>query len=297
MLRTSSLSLFVLALTASGSAMADGTWQIITVADGLTTGSVPGYPNAVFTPNQFSNPIIDGSGRVYFKAQCAGGPTSGPNGGPWIGTGGSSSAPQNSRVFITATSSADLSMIARDSGALPGGLLPSYQLNGYTWGTGVSSSNPYLSRSGNYVWTANVNTTTGTATTSSNSARLVFHGSAGTNSIMYTAGASTYPNSSATFTTGLGSPQYLNDDGSGIFALTLVGSGVVTTGNSANNGATAWISSTGVVTPLLRKGDAAPGFSDGTIVQPSAYGNQINGSYWIMGGNTLLNPTGTTTAT
>ena len=296
MLRTTSLSLFVLALTASGSAMADGTWQIIASADGLTPGGVPNYPNAVFTPNQFSNPLIDGSGRVYFKAQCAGGPTSGPNGGPWIGTGGTSSAPQNSRMFLSATSSADLAIIAQDSGSLPGGLLPGYQLNSYLWASGVTSNNPFMSRSGSYLWNANVNTTTGTATVSANQGRIVFHGANGSNSIMYTAGAATYPGTSLTFTTSTGSPQYLNDDGSGIFSLTLAGTGVVTSGNTANNGATAWISSTGVVTPLIRKGDAAPGFGDGTIVQPSAYGNQINGNYWILGSNTLLNPTGTTTA-
>jgi hypothetical protein len=283
----------MLALAAAHAACADGTWENVVVADGLTIGNVPGYPNAVFVPNSFSNPLIGADGTVYFKAQCAGGPTSGPNGGPWIGTGGTSTAPQNSRVFVAFGSSGS-SIIGRDSGPLPGGLLPGYQLNSYLWATGVTSSNPFMNAGNGYVWTVNVNTTSGTATTSANQARILYHGGDGTDAVLYSPGMAYPPASGVTFTTSFGSPTYMNSNGQAALYATLAGTGVVTSGAAANNNAWILLGPAGV-TQLVRKGDAAPGFSDGTTVTPDSFGGQMCGSNVLISAKLANGPAGSVT--
>lgn len=274
-------------------ALADGTWQNVVVSDGVTTGSVPEFPQAVFVPLGFSNPLIGTDGTVYFKAQCAGGQTSGPNGGPWIGTGGSSTAPQNSRMFIAAGQSG-LSIVGRDSGPLPGGLLPGYQLNSYLWATGVTSSNPFINGANGYIWTANVNTTTGTATTSANQARILYRGANGTNAVLYTPGMDYTPAAGVTFTTAFGSPTYMNSNGQATLYATLAGAGVVTSGATANNNAWILLGPSGI-TQLVRKGDAAPGFSDGTTVTPDSFGGQMCGSNVLISSKLANGPAGSIT--
>ena len=287
------LAMSVLVLTAVHGAHADGTWQNVVVADGVTTGSVPGFPQAVFVPNAFSNPLIGADGTVYFKAQCAGGPTSGPNGGPWIGTGGSSTAPQNSRVFIAAGSSG-LSIIARDSGALPGGLLPGFQLNNATWATGVTTGNPFLNGSGGYIWSCNVNTTSGTPTTSTTAPRILTRSASGVDAVLYSPGMPYPDGSGATFTTSLGSPTYFNNSGQALLYATLAGTGVVTSGATANNNAWILLSASGA-TAVIRKGDAAPGFTDGTTITPSGFGGQVCGANFVLSGDLANGPAGSIT--
>lgn len=287
------LTAFLMTLAAAPAAFADGTWQNVLVVDGVTPGDVPGYPQAVFVPNQLSNPLIGGDGAIYFKAQCAGSATSGPNGGPWIGTGGTSSAPQNSRMFIRAGSSG-LSIIGRDSGPLPGGLLPGYQLNSYVWATGVTTSNPFMNGAGGFIWNCNVNTTSGTATTSANQARILYRSAAGTDYVLYTP-AMPYPDGSgATFTTSNGSPQYFNNNGQGLWYATLTGAGVITSGATANNNAWVMLSTSGA-TAITRKGDPAPGFTDGTTFTPDGFGGQMNGSFFVISGKLANGPAGSVT--
>ena len=288
------LAMSVLVLSAVHGAHADGTWQNVVVADGITPGSVPGFPEAVFVPNAFSNPLIGADGTVYFKAQCAGGPTSGPNGGPWIGTGGTSTAPQNSRVFIAAGASG-MSMVARDAAPLPGGLLPGFQLNSSSWGTGVTSSNPFLNGSGGYIWSCNVNTTTGTPTTSTTQPRILTRSAAGVDAVLYSP-SMTYPGGSGvTFTASLGSPTYFNSNGQALLYATLAGTGVVTSGATANNNAWILLSASGA-TAVIRKGDAAPGFTDGTTITPSGFGGQMCGSNFVLSADLANGPTITTSS-
>jgi hypothetical protein len=244
----------------------------------------------VFVPNAFSNPLIGADGTVYFKAQCAGGPTSGPNGGPWIGTGGTSSAPQNSRVFIAAGASG-MSIIARDAGPLPGGLLPGFQLNNATWASGVTTGNPFLNGSGGYIWACNVNTTTGTPTTSATAPRILTRSAAGVDAVLYSPSMPYPDGSGATFTASLGSPTYFNSNGQALLYATLAGAGVVTSGATANNNAWILLSASGA-TAVVRKGDAAPGFDDGTTITPSGFGGQMCGSNFVLSGDLANGPAG-----
>jgi hypothetical protein len=287
------LAMSVLVLAAVHGANADGTWQNIVVADGVTPGDVPGFPQAVFVPNAFSNPLIGADGTVFFKAQCAGGPTSGPNGGPWIGTGGSSTAPQNSRVFIAAGASG-MSIFARDAAPLPGGLLPGFQFNNATWASGVTTSNPFLNGNGGYIWNCNVNTTTGTPTTSTTAPRILTRSASGVDAVLYSPNMPYPDGSGATFTTSLGSPTYFNNNGQALLYATLAGAGVVTSGPTQNNQAWILLSASGA-TAVIRRGDAAPGFTDGTTITPSGFGGQMCGSNLLITGDLANGPAGSIT--
>ena len=65
MLRTRSLTTMIMALTATASTFADGTWTNIASTDGNPAGltSIPGVPaDAQWVPNQFNNPVIGPTG-------------------------------------------------------------------------------------------------------------------------------------------------------------------------------------------------------------------------------------------
>jgi hypothetical protein len=69
---------------------------------------------------------------------------------------------------------------------------------------------------------------------------------------------------------------------------------VVTTGTAANNGAVMWMGPSGK-SIVLRKGDAAPGFTDGTVIVPDTFGLQVNGNGVVLSGK-LAAASGITTS-
>jgi hypothetical protein len=92
-----------------------------------------------------------------------------------------------------------------------------------------------------------------------------------------------------------GSPQYVNNDGNALVSATLAGTGVVTAaGVTQNNAAVMWMGPSGK-SVVIRKGDAAPGFTDGTVFQPDTFGLQCNGNGYVLTGK-LAAASGITTS-
>ncbi|NBQ16103.1 MAG: hypothetical protein EBU31_16205, partial [Proteobacteria bacterium] len=88
--------------------------------------------------------------------------------------------------------------------------------------------------------------------------------------------------------------QYVNNDGNALVYSSFTGTGVVTTGTAANNGGVMWMGPTGK-SMVIRKGDAAPGFTDGTVFQPDSFGLQVNGNGVVLSGK-LAAASGITTS-
>jgi hypothetical protein len=279
MLRTSSLALYVLALTASSAAFADGSWVNIASTDGNAAGlsNIPGVPSdAQWVPNQFNNPVIGPTGIVTFRGQLA-------------GTGIQATAPNNSHIFVSgSTGGAGLSQIARAGNALPSNLAPGLICN-TTSGTNGLGSTQFEAGNGGILITGNLN---GTGVTSTTSPFWMWRDSTGaSNSILYRGGDVF---NGLTMSVSAGSPQYVNNDGKALVYSTFSGAGVVTTGTAANNGAVMWMGPSGK-SIVLRKGDAAPGFTDGTVIVPDTFGLQVNGNGVVLTGK-LAAASGITTS-
>jgi hypothetical protein len=208
MLRTSSLALYVLALTASSAAFADGSWVNIASTDGNAAGlsNIPGVPSdAQWVPNQFNNPVIGPTGIVTFRGQLA-------------GTGIQSTAPNNSHIFVSgSTGGAGLSQIARAGNALPSNLAPGLICN-TTSGTNGLGSTQFEAGNGGILITGNLN---GTGVTSITSPFWMWRDSTGaSNSILYRGGDVF---NGLTMSVSAGSPQYVNNDGKALVYSTFTG--------------------------------------------------------------------------
>ena len=279
MLRTSSLALYVLALTASSAAFADGSWVNIASTDGNAAGlsNIPGVPSdAQWVPNGFNNPLIGPTGIVTFRGQLA-------------GTGIQATAPNNSHIFVSgSTGGAGLSQIARAGNALPSNLAPGLVCNSTTGTNGLGSTH-FEAGNGGILITGNLN---GTGVTSTTSPFWMWRDSTGaSNSILYRGGDVF---NGLTMSASAGSPQYVNNDGNALVYSSFTGTGVVTTGTAANNGGVMWMGPTGK-SMVIRKGDAAPGFTDGTVFQPDSFGLQVNGNGVVLSGK-LAAASGITTS-
>ncbi|MEY2716174.1 MAG: hypothetical protein RIT24_2517, partial [Planctomycetota bacterium] len=67
-MRTSALTVGAfLSASICAAALADGTWQVLAVADGTTPAGLPGIDGAVWVPNQWNNPTIGLDGLVSFR--------------------------------------------------------------------------------------------------------------------------------------------------------------------------------------------------------------------------------------
>ena len=279
MLRTSSLALYVLALTASSAAFADGSWVNIASTDGNAAGlsNIPGVPSdAVWVPNQFNNPLIGPTGIVTFRGQLA-------------GTGIQATAPNNSHIFVSgSTGGAGLSQIARAGNALPSNLAPGLICNSTTGTNGLGSTH-FEAGNGGILITGNLN---GTGVTSTTSPFWMWRDSTGTSNYILYRGGDVF--NGLTMSASAGSPQYVNNDGNALVYSSFTGTGVVTTGTAANNGGVMWMGPTGK-SMVIRKGDAAPGFTDGTVFQPDSFGLQVNGNGVVLSGK-LAAASGITTS-
>jgi len=283
MLRTRSLTTMIMALTATASTFADGTWTNIASTDGNPAGltSIPGVPaDAQWVPNQFNNPVIGPTGIVTFRGQLA-------------GTGLQTTAPNNTHIFVTGnTGGAGLTQIARAGNALPSGLAPGLVCNTTTGTNGLGSSQ-YQCANGGTLITGNLN---GAGVTSTTSPFWMWRDPTGANNYILYRGGDAYPGGTGvTMSVSAGSPQYVNNDGNALVSATLAGTGVVTAaGVTQNNSAVMWMGPSGK-TVVIRKGDAAPGFTDGTVLQPDTFGLQCNGNGIVISGK-LAAASGITTS-
>ena len=283
MLRTRSLTTMIMALTATASTFADGTWTNIASTDGNPAGltSIPGVPaDAQWVPNQFNNPVIGPTGIVTFRGQLA-------------GTGLQTTAPNNTHIFVTGNSGgAGLTQIARAGNALPSGLAAGLVCN-TTTGTNGLGSTQYQCANGATLITGNLN---GTGVTTTTSPFWMWRDSTGTNNYILYRGGDAYPvGTGVVMSVSAGSPQYVNNDGKALVSASLTGTGVVTAaGVTQNNSAVMWMGPSGK-TVVIRKGDAAPGFTDGTVFQPDTFGLACNGDGIVISGK-LAAASGITTS-
>lgn len=279
MLRTSSLTLYVLALTASSAAFADGSWVNIATTDGNAAGlsNIAGVPaDAVWVPNGFNNALIGPTGIVTFRGQLA-------------GTGIQATAPNNSHIFVSgSTGGAGFSQIARAGNALPSGLAPGLVCNTTTGVNGLGSTH-FEAGNGGILITGNLN---GTGVTTTTSPFWMWRDSTGTSNYILYRGGDVF--NGFTMSVSAGSPQYVNNDGNALVWSSFTGGGVITTGTAANNGAVMWMGPSGK-SIVIRKGDAAPGFTDGTVLVPDTFGLVANGNGVVLSGK-LAAASGITTS-
>lgn len=283
MLRTRSLTSMIMALTATASTFADGTWTNIASTDGNPAGltSIAGVPaDAQWVPNQFNNPVIGPTGIVTFRGQLA-------------GTGLQTTAPNNTHIFVTGnTGGAGLTQIARAGNALPSGLAPGLVCNTTTGVNGLGSAQ-YQCANGATLITGNLN---GAGVTTTTSPFWMWRDSTGTNNYILYRGGDAYPvGTGVVMSVSAGSPQYVNNDGNALVSAALTGTGVITgSGVTQNNSAVMWMGPSGK-SVVIRRGDAAPGFTDGTVFQPDTFGLQCNGNNVVLTGK-LAAASGITTS-
>lgn len=281
MLRPRSLTALVIALTATSSSFADGTWENVVVADGVTPAVINGAtldPTAVWVPNSLNNPVIGPTGNVTFRGQVA-------------GPGVQNTAPNNSHIFVTGTTGA-LSQLARAGNALPSGLAPGLVCNTTTGINGLGSAQ-YGCANGGVLITGNLN---GPGVTSTTSPFWMWRDSTGANNYILYRGGDAYPGAAGVvMSVSAGSPQYVNNNGNALVSAALTGTGVVSAaGVTQNNSAVVWMGPSGK-SVVIRRGDAAPGFTDGTVFQPDAFGLQCNGDRVLLSGK-LAAASGITTS-
>ena len=281
LLTPSILTVGFAALALASAANAQATWENVAVADGVSVVTIGGATlpsNAVWVPNSMNNPVIGPTGNVTFRAQLA-------------GTGIQNTAPNNSHIFVTGTPGS-LSQLARAGNALPSGLAPGLICNTTTGINGLGSSQ-YECANGGIMITGNLN---GTGVTTTTSPFWMWRDSTGANNFIVYRGGDAYPGpTGVVMATSAGSPQYVNNDGNALVTATLTGTGVITTaGITQNNAAVMWIGPSGK-SVVIRKGDAAPGFTDGTVYQPDAFGLQCNGDRVLLSGK-LAATSGITTS-
>ena len=263
-------SLFVglfLSATLSSTLLADGPWEVLTVADGVSTANITGIKGAVWVPNQFNNPVIDANGRVTFRSQIAGpgitnaGATANHvvvvtgTGGPWtVVMRNNSGVPGNTPAdaIIARTASPNGSIVSANNLAANGGFLAS----GFMTGPGITvgtndTANWFIPPSGTPVLLAQ--------------GRDICPGTAGAQ----------YP-ANMTVSSGV----RVNDNGDSLFAMTLTGGDV---SGTTNNSAIVMLRN-GPDQLIVRKGDVPPGFAPLTIT-PDTFGLFLNGSNYVFSGS------------
>ncbi len=281
--RPSVVGLFLtasLAATLSTSVFADGSWEILTVADGLSPANVTGVDGVVWVPNQFSTPAIDANGKVTFRSQIA---------GPGITATG---ATANHVVLVTGTG-APWTVVARNNSAVPGNLPAGAIISRTASPNNSIASSNNISSNGGIVVSGFMTgpTIVNSGATTQNDTAMWFMPPSGAPVLLAqrldacpgTAGAqySASPMNA-------GSGQRTNNAGESLFYTALVGGDTVTANNAAivllNGGSDVLVS---------RKGEAAPGYK-GLTLNPDSFGQFLNGSTYAF--SAKLVGTGITTA-
>ncbi len=232
--------------------------------------SVPAVKGAVWVPNQFNNPTIDASGRVYFRGQI----------------GGAGITTANSKLYMSGTPSG-WSILARDGSAVPGGIPAGYVFNTAAGINGLGSSNN-IGADGGIIISGTINGVGVTTATDTASFYLPTAGS----SLLTIREGDLFPGGTAAMTNAVaGSGQQTNTLGDSTVSMTLLGGDV---SGTTNNAAVMVLGPSGNRN-VFRKGAAAPGFADGTTMNPDAFGINLAGQEVEFGG-TLVNAATVTTA-
>ena len=261
--RASSIVGLFLSASMTASVLADGPWEILTVADGSSAANINGISGVVIVPNTFNNPVINDSGRVVFRCQIA---------GPGITNTGAAA----NHLVVLAGTGGSWDVLARNNSAVPGGT-PSGAVFSRTASPNnsiVSANN--ISADGGFLasgWMTGPGITTGINDTAmwflpvSGSPSLLVQGR---DFVPGTAGAQFPANVTA------GSGTRVNSLGQSLYYASLSGGDTVT----LNNAAIVLLDS-GADQLIVRKGDAAPGFA-GLTITPDSFGQFLNGSKYVF---------------
>ncbi len=233
------------------------TWQNLI---STTDASVPGIAGAVWVPNQFNNPTIDGAGRVTFRGQI----------------GGAGITTANSRVIMQGGASG-WTLIAREGSPVPTDNPVGYVFNTTTGINGLSGSNT-INESGGILLSGNIN---GPGNSTTTDTAMYFVDSTGTATFLAREGHAYPGGGGSTVTTSLNlSSMKVNAAGEFVLPVALSGGDV---SGTLNNAAIVQYSPSGA-TAIFRKGSPAPGFADGTTLTPDTYGINLVGSKLEFGG-------------
>jgi hypothetical protein len=252
-----------LSATLAATALADGTWEILTLADGISPANINGIANAVIVPNTFNNPTVDDNGRVRFRCQIA---------GPGITNTGATA----NHLVVLAGSGGAWDLVIRNNSGVPGDL-PS----GAIFSRTASPNNSIVSGNNSSAdggFLASGFMTGPGITTGTNDTAMWFIPASGAPSLLLqgrdfcpgTAGAQFAANVSA------GSGVRVNSQGQLLYYGTLTGGDTVT----ANNAALVLVDA-GPDQLIVRKGDAAQGFK-GLTLTPDSFGQFLNGSKFLF---------------
>jgi hypothetical protein len=252
-----------LSATLAATALADGTWEILTLADGISPANINGIADAVIVPNTFNNPTVDDNGRVRFRCQIA---------GPGITNTGAAA----NHLVVLAGSGGAWDLVIRNNSGVPGDL-PS----GAIFSRTASPNNSIVSANNSSAdggFLASGFMTGPGITTGTNDTAMWFIPASGAPSLLLqgrdfcpgTAGAQFAANVSA------GSGVRVNSQGQLLYYGTLTGGDTVT----ANNAALVLVDA-GPDQLIVRKGDAAQGFK-GLTLTPDSFGQFLNGSKFLF---------------
>ena len=265
------LAIAVLAATAPTVAIAapDGTWQNVAVADGVTPG-VPGIAGAIYVPFDFNNPVIDAAGRMTFRARIA---------GPGV-------TDANSRMIFSGAPG-NLAIVARDGSPVPGNNPADYVFNLPEGYAGVSGSTT-ISQDGGIAVPGFIN---GPGVTDLNGSAIFFIPPTGAPSLIGRQGDPCPGTAGATMLAMLysASGQQFTDVGQTLLHTPLADGDT----NETNDEALVILGPSGHQL-ALRKGTAAPGFTDGTTLTPKPYGFMLNGSKFACAAQFANSPDPTT---
>ena len=254
-----------LSASLTSAALADGTWEILSVADGATPAGLPGIDGAVWVPNQWNNPTIGLDGTVSFRGQIAGAGITNTGAtanhlvlvkglpGNWtVLARNNSSVPGDfpTGAVISRTASPNNSIVSANNTTDDGGVI----ISGYMTGPGITTG------------------TNDTATWFQPASGAPVLLAQGRDFCPGTAGAQYPANMSVS------SGVRMNSVGQAPFYVALTGGDTVT----ANNAAVVLLSP-GDDQLLLRKGDAAPGIP-GYTVTPDSFGLFQNGTKILLSG-------------
>jgi len=258
-----------LSASITASVLADGTWEVVALNDGISPANINGIAGAVWVPNSLNNPVIDQNGKITFRAQIAG-----PN---ITSLGGTAN-----HVVIVSGFANNWSVVARNGSGVPGNTpagaiisRPSSANNSIVSANNISEDGGVLV-SGFMTGPGIVNS----GTTTQNDTAMWFVPASGTPVLMAQRLDACPGTAGAFYSTAMtaGSGQRTNGLGQSLFSVTLAGGDTVT----ANNAAIVLLKD-GPDQLVMRKGDAAPGLA-GFTVNPDTFGLFLNGSKVLFSG-------------
>ena len=263
-------------LAASSMTVAAGaqavTWEYVVRQS--TDSNVGGVPTAVWVPGAFNNGCIDNDGRVIVSNTIQNADTTLTN--------------ANNRVLLRGTPGS-MSLIARNGSAALAGAPAGSVFNTSTGINGITTTYS-TSASGYMVVGGSLNgpNIVHTAGASQNNSALWLVGPDGTASMLATVGmqapgaaAGTYLSTNFSTSNLSTATARVSSTGKMVWYSVTAGGDTVTTGTTANNNGF-WLLDTagpGSAQLLFRRGQAAPGFSDGTyLTAVSSFSGIINDS-------------------